>query len=876
MLIRYVFFGLLLGFWGTAAEVVRNGELAGPEGGIPEHWTWRTRGGADCAAKLSGGTLLVRNATARKPNVYGILSQELHLKPGAFYRLSVRIGGRGSAPAVILGKRWRLRFPAGPLTEQSRTLHFEFQAPGGDELEPGGGLPLTVLFDDIAPEVRLDRLAVTFRGEGEPEPEPFPAERAEEVLAGFRRRLAGLKKKLAGKLDRAYISIPVAILEDRLPRQAERLAAAVDAGEKRYYQQETARMVPELEELFVELETASARDFPAAVRWKAEMLHLKDGWPSAVTVDENGHEVERPVVCLGFGHFPNAVDRDLELLAKFGVNTVQLETGPMRLYPREGKSREFEPDFTELDNRLLPLLKRAAECNLKISLLLSPHYFPKWLLKKYPELKLESGYLKYEPTHPKAVEMLKLYVAAVIGRLHSSPYRGAIHSICLSNEPVYSGFTPQNSGSVARFRRYMAGRYGPVEKFNAAARRNYADYDAVAAAVGKDAAANYVFYSAARDTFTGWHRMLADEIRSIWPEVPVHTKIMVFKSPFDPAAGIDPEALGAFSDYNGNDNYFFRRGRDIAEWDRNAMTGELQLSLNPVSIANTENHIFPDREKQPVSNDHVYTAVFQQFATGSSTLVSWVYVDTDYAFFRKNPRHARLDNIYHRPGNLAAHARAGLDAMRLAPELKKFMTHQAGAAILYAPTTILTGTSGSIFADRVGDLYRRLCFTGRKVRFLSEKQLAAGEFSGVRLLYVVGAPNVSDSARRGLRDFTAGGGRIVVDELSLTGNEFGNPTVPDFVTEPLENPEMQLAAALGKLPVEVCSPRGNDGLYFRMIPEQSGTWLVNLVNYTFESKHLTLKGLGTWSDLISGGAFRPELSLKPLKPLLLRFSPEAE
>ena len=62
-----------------------------------------------------------------------------------------------------------------------------------------------------------------------------------------------------------------------------------------------------------------------------------------------------------------------------------------------------------------------------------------------------------------------------------------------------------------------------------------------------------------------------------------------------------------------------------------------------------------------------YTANFQQFITGASTLVTWMWGDYRYEFARKHPSHAFIGNIFLRPGNIAAHSLAGLDGMRLAP-----------------------------------------------------------------------------------------------------------------------------------------------------------------------------------------------------------------
>lgn len=73
--------------------------------------------------------------------------------------------------------------------------------------------------------------------------------------------------------------------------------------------------------------------------------------------------------------------------------------------------------------------------------------------------------------------------------------------------------------------------------------------------------------------------------------------------------------------------------------------------------------------------------------------------------------------------------------------------------------------------------------------------------------------------------------------------------------------------------VKVAHEDGNSGIFFRMVPDGKGAWLVNLVNYNFEPRRIQLEGAGKWFDLIREADFQPEFELAPLKPQLLRFTP---
>lgn len=76
--------------------------------------------------------------------------------------------------------------------------------------------------------------------------------------------------------------------------------------------------------------------------------------------------------------------------------------------------------------------------------------------------------------------------------------------------------------------------------------------------------------------------------------------------------------FAAFSDYNGNDNYRmydFDNAGLAPHHISSELGSELQLSARKLSICNSENHIIADGETRPVPNGHIYTAMFEQYAT---------------------------------------------------------------------------------------------------------------------------------------------------------------------------------------------------------------------------------------------------------------------
>ena len=133
-----------------------------------------------------------------------------------------------------------------------------------------------------------------------------------------------------------------------------------------------------------------------------------------------------------------------------------------------------------------------------------------------------------------------------------------------------------------------------------------------------------------------------------------------------------------------------------------------------------------------------------------------------------------------------------------------------------------------------------------------------------------------------MAEFVKRGGRIAVAPKSLQEDEYGKPLAADFATEPAASTapavltEQIHRSGVEPLPVElkVAHAEGNNGIFFRMVPDGKGDWLVNLVNYNFDPRRVRLEGDGEWSDLIRERGFQPEFELAPLKPQLLRFTPK--
>jgi len=299
----------------------------------------------------------------------------------------------------------------------------------------------------------------------------------------------------------------------------------------------------------------------------------------------------------------------------------------------------------------------------------------------------------------------------------------------------------------------------------------------------------------------------------------------------------------------------------------------LQSSLRPLPILNAENHIIRDGEEKLIPSDHIYTSVFEQFLQGAGGIVTWVWVENT---FERNYDAGLRGCIYHRPTDIIAQARAVNDANRLAEPISAYVKAEPEVALLYSPSSLIQNAES--WSASLIDTYTRLCFTGHKIGFISEKQLAKGEFGKLKAIILTNATHLPTDAAEALARFAEHGGAIFAVGDAPKYNSFGGNLPVKLPVDAVGVPDWKewqdRLDRLSPLPVSLETEGGNEGIFFRTVSAQDGSWLVHLVNYNFEPRKIRLEGAGEWFDLIREREFQPEFELAPLKPQLLRFTPK--
>ncbi len=620
-------------------------------------------------------------------------------------------------------------------------------------------------------------------------------------------------------------------------------------------------------EMTAYLKNASAA--PNAVRYKTSAMQINGLTQIADRQDAKGKETRGPVFFAGMGHFYQ-VRKDMFRWPGYGVNIIQIEVGPSATLTAEDKV-----DLTAAQD-IAKVLDEAAKKNVKVNVLLSPHYFPEWALAKWPQLRQGGGgFLPFTVDAPEAKQVMEKFLRTVIPLLKDKP---ALHSFCLSNEPLFD--RSQTANAAPMWAAYLETVHGDVATMNERYGTKYASFAEVPMPGNGDYGApqfyDYCVFNQKR--FAGWHQWMADIIHEMAPNVPVHAKVMgwTFFMRSCIAWGTSAEMFGQFGQMNGNDCTMWPGGGPqwAAQWSTQNMVYDLQRSLNAKPIFNSENHLTPDGSSYYVAPEHFRTALWQGAIHGQGATTIWVWERT---LDPTNPSYAATTcfygNVMDRPGCAEAVGRTCLDLNRFADEVTALETAKSPVAIVYS---MASQARNPKHIDAMGRVYTALNFLGVKVDFISEAQLADGKGEGYRMIVLPEATHLP------LKAFDA---LITLPNTVIVGNgpekdQYGNGLMFDLVAkksvmlpgdgdaEKVLWPQFEaLLSKLGALPdVRVVDAKTGRPVWgVEWLPVKvKGRTVINMINLTAKPVDVKVMGIGGGNPMAQQPGFNRTLDARDL------------
>ena len=244
-------------------------------------------------------------------------------------------------------------------------------------------------------------------------------------------------------------------------------------------------------------------------------------------------------------------------------------------------------------------------------------------------------------------------------------------------------------------------------------------------------------------------------------------------------------------------------------------------------------------------------------------------------------------SILHRPENVMAVGKVGLDLQRLGPEVVALQRAKAPVAILYAMTSQLW--SDAAYGAMVRS-YEALNACGIPVRFVSERQVAEGRLKGFKAVVIPEVKYAPDAVVQAAIDYGKAGGKlwIVGKEMPFTRDEYNRPrtvSLPGEAVVKFPEPiakelwtaflaQMQAEGIRRSVTVTDTSGKAPWAVEYRATRDKDGM-LVSIVNLWGTPQKVQLKvggmAVSQIEDLRVGKTIEgDELTLKPLVAMVLR------
>jgi hypothetical protein len=685
----------------------------------------------------------------------------------------------------------------------------------------------------------------------------------------------------------------ISIVEGDQPEVGKNLVAN-GSFEQSWTADRTARELPDMESMADRLEKqlagakAGKIKLPAVPRWTGQQRPVIEG-PAFVgpvsAWNQQTPPTTRPIEFLGYGHF-DQTRRDIPLFPKLGTNIIQCgEWGPSAIYPKEGVTDDV------MIHQTLEELDTAARAGVAVDLLISPHYFPDWFFKKYPDArKARADFFPYSIYHPAARALLKQFIAHALPPLKDKP---ALFSICLSNEPINAQEPDQYSN--ASWHAWLKTHHGDVATMNRRWKTSFKSFDEVPQPnpLGKSPEPrpggqwmDFVRWN--QEAFTEFHKMLADAVHDAAPGIPVHIKSTtwhLYRSE-DVQSGDDATLFGGMTQIDGNDSVnlygFNQRAGNLIErgtvdfaqgWRENAIGYDLQQSAHMAPVFNSENHPIFDGETRYVPPAHIRGVYWQGAIHGQSATTTWVWERE-----KSNPRGPFAGNIGERPSCVEALGLTCLDLNRVSPQITAIQKAPPQVYMLQSFTSAVWDAHP--YDDAFLKLYTALSFTGLKIGFITERQLEQGKIADAPLLLVPNCVHLSDAAFEGLKKFK--GKIIVTDPAAFSKSEYDAPrkSSPHETIEVGKKwqdtwnalpPVLESAGIHPAVSVTDQAGKPISGISWVTASTPKGV-VVNLYNALHDPLTFKLDAGGTYVDLLTGDRISAgqAITLQPMEVRLLR------
>ncbi len=396
-----------------------------------------------------------------------------------------------------------------------------------------------------------------------------------------------------------------------------------------------------------------------------------------------------------------------------------------------------------------------------------------------------------------------------------------------------------------------------------------------------------------------WFLFLRNEILRLDPNAKTHIKLIPFQwTSNDRGSGLDFETLIGMNDVIGHDAHMDGSRRFGSEpwqdkysfdWLPLTMSHDFFHSIKPNAINyNSETHmLFNVRFREAyLRSSYVRASHWMATLHGMDMSLNWVWARNEDGSSRSNFSYATT--VGQQPRTLFELHSTILDLNSYALEISELQELKNPIRIFYSETSAINKNN---HMTGLRSLYENLYFEGYRLGFATEDILNTQFNSSMGFVVVTNTEFVKESEIDALQNYLDNGGTVLVDNISLKKNEYGENHTKSLVAGSgqlialagnIKTTVLNKALAEGYKPLIAVSQTNQDGSSFKTIANRSmvtssGKNIISLVNTGKSNATITLALADKTSgliilDLLRGNRLQNGFIMEPEQVLLLELS----
>ena len=542
---------------------------------------------------------------------------------------------------------------------------------------------------------------------------------------------------------------------------------------------------------------------------------------------------------------------------------------------------------------------------------------PDWTTTAYgDDFKIRENtfnFTKFDIDHPKAIELIGFMLDAAVPLMANKNYIKLGYMLC--NEPHW--FTKQGvwaTGEVSdytidKFKIWLETKHGSIANLNALWNTAFNSFDEVTIEIpingnlqGTPMWYDWCFFNMHR--VTQWYQLVKDRIHQSDPDAKTHLKIMPrLWSDNAKDHGIDFEALTRMTEIIGNDagawnnhmwgptewweaNYAF-------DWREMSMGYDFQKSVSPEKIAfNSESHYLSKNKSRNLYQAPNYARATYWLAhtLGETATQTWYWARRPDGSPRPNSGMGYAGSNNQQPRIVNEVASTLIDLNIYSEEIYAMQRQIKPLRIFHSKTSAIN--KGTHMNEEF-ELYKALFFEGISLGFATKDIINLQDNNNWKAILIHKTEYVTQEELNALQTYLDNGGTIIMDEVSLQMDEYGNAMTalnPSNGTLTIVNSMAEIKSTgltllanenlLSEVTVTETNAQNTKGVNWRYIKNQDGNNVLSLVNVGKSEATIQLElqnaAIGTnVKNLLSGVHISSTQILKPNDMLFVEISDES-